>query len=302
MSTVAFVGLGIMGGPMASHLARAGHAVSGFNRTPEKAAALVAAGGRAADSIAEAVTGSDVVCVMVPDTPDVVDVLTGPRGVFDTAAPGTLVIDFSTIRPDTTVRLAHEAAERGLGLLDAPVSGGQAGARDATLSVMVGGAEPDFARALGVLETVGKTIVHVGPSGSGQTVKAANQHLVAAHIAALSEAILFLEASDVDLDAAVRALSGGLAGSRVLDAKYAAIAARSFEPGFRVDLHHKDLGIFVSAAREADLVVPLASLVAQLMSATRAQGDGQLDHSALFRTLQRLTGRTDATSCRSDVG
>jgi 2-hydroxy-3-oxopropionate reductase len=293
MSTIAFIGLGIMGSPMAVHLQNAGHRVVGYNRSPEKTQPLVAAGGTAAGSVAEAVADADVdvVATMVPDSPDVVDVLTGEDGVFAHARPGTLIIDFSTIRPDVTTELAGQAKERGFRLLDAPVSGGEAGAKNAALSIMVGGSEEDFEAATPYLEVVGKTVVHVGPAGSGQTVKAANQLIVAGNIGLLAEAILFLEAYGVDTAAAVRVLGGGLAGSAVLDQKAQKMLDRSFEPGFRIDLHHKDLGIVTSAAREAGVTIPLGATVAQLMGAARAAGDGSLDHSALFRTLARLSGR-----------
>ncbi|WP_233151372.1 2-hydroxy-3-oxopropionate reductase [Mycobacterium lehmannii] len=291
MSTIGFIGLGIMGSPMAAHLAQAGHRVIGYNRSLERTAALVEAGGSAADSIAAAVADAEVVAVMVPDSPDVRDVLAGEGGVFDNARAGTLIIDFSSIRPDVTTELAAEAARRGLRLVDAPVSGGETGAINATLSIMVGGAADDVAAAKPILDAVGKTIVHVGPNGSGQTVKAANQLVVAGNIALLAEAIVFLEAHGVDTAAAVRVLAGGLAGSAVLDQKAQKMLDRSFEPGFRIDLHHKDLGIVTSAARETGAVIPIGSAVAQLMAAARANGDGGLDHSALFRTVARLSGQ-----------
>ena len=291
MSTIAFIGLGIMGSPMAVHLQNAGHTVVGYNRTPEKTGPLVAAGGRAASSVAEAVADADVVAVMVPDSPDVTEVLTGEDGVFAAARPGTLVIDFSSIRPDVTVQLAEQARERGFRYLDAPVSGGEAGAKNAALSIMVGGTEEDFAAAEEIFGAVGRTVVHVGPSGSGQTVKAANQLIVAGHIALLAEAVVFLEAYGVDTTAAIEVLGGGLAGSAVLDQKAGKMLDREFEPGFRIDLHHKDLGIFTSAAREQGVVAPMGALVAQLMAAARAAGDGSLDHSGLFRTTSRLSGR-----------
>jgi len=294
---IAFIGLGIMGSPMAVHLAEAGHTVAGYNITPDKTGPLVAAGGRAAESIQDAVAEADVVCVMVPDSPDVQQVLAGEGGVFDSAKPGTLVIDFSSIRPDVTVTLARQAQERGFRLLDAPVSGGEAGAKNAALSIMVGGSAEDFTAAAPVFEQVGNTVVHVGPSGSGQTVKAANQLIVAANIQALSEAVVFLEAYDVDTEAALEVLGGGLAGSKVLDQKKGNLLGRSFEPGFRIALHHKDLGIVTAAAREAGVVVPLGSLVAQLMASAVANGDGGLDHSALLRGVERLSGvSTGSTS------
>jgi len=291
MTDIAFIGLGIMGSPMAVHLAQAGHDVVGHNRTPDKAKPLVEAGGRSADSVADAVKDADVVAVMVPDSPDVQEVLTGDDGVFEHAKPGALVIDFSSIRPDVTVELAEQAQAKGLRYLDAPVSGGEAGALDAALSIMVGGSAEDFAAAEPLFEVVGKTVVHVGSNGAGQTVKAANQLIVAAHLEVLAEALVFLEAYDVDTEAALEVLGGGLAGSKVLEQKKDNMLGRSFEPGFRIDLHHKDLGILTSAAREAGVVVPLGALVAQLMSSARAVGDGGLDHSALLRGVERLSGR-----------
>jgi 2-hydroxy-3-oxopropionate reductase len=294
MTTIAFIGLGVMGSPMAVHLANAGHAVVGYNRTPEKAQPLVDAGGTAAGSVAEAVRDADVVAVMVPDSPDVQDVLGRADGVFAHAKAGTLVIDFSSIRPDVTVELAKQAADKGLRLLDAPVSGGEAGAKNAALSIMVGGDAEDFEAARPIFDVVGKTVVHVGPSGSGQTVKAANQLVVAANIQALAEAVVFLEAYGVDTKAALEVLRGGLAGSKVLDQKRENMLSRSFDPGFRIELHHKDMGIVTAAAREVDVVAPLGALVAQLMASAKAVGDGGLDHSGLVRGVERLSGRSDA--------
>ena len=295
MSTkLAFIGLGIMGGPMAGHLVDAGFDVVGYNRSTAAIDALVERGGRAAGSVAEAVRDADIVAVMVPDSPDVQDVLVGDgsdEGVFASAPKGTLVIDFSSIRPDVTTALAEQARAAGMRLIDAPVSGGEAGAVNAALSIMVGGDPADFEAAQEVLNTVGKTIVHVGPSGSGQTVKAANQLIVAGNMQLLAEAVAFLEAHGVDLAAALKVLGGGLAGSKVLDQKGEGMLARTFDPGFRIDLHHKDMGIVTSAAREAGVVIPLGAVVAQLMAAARANGDGGLDHSALLRGVLRLSGR-----------
>lgn len=291
MTKLAFIGLGIMGAPMAEHLLNAGYEVTGYNRSPEKTKPLVDAGGQAADSIAEAVRGADIVAVMVPDSPDVQHVLAGEGGVFESAKPGALIIDFSSIRPDVTIELGRQANERGMRLVDAPVSGGEAGAKNAALSIMTGGADADFAAAEPVLDTVGKTVVHVGPSGSGQTVKAANQLIVASNIEALSEAMLFLEAYGVDTTAALEVLGGGLAGSKVLEQKKNNMLTRSFDPGFRIELHHKDMGIVSSAAREAEVAVPVGALVAQLMASAKAVGDGDLDHSALLKGVERLSGR-----------
>ncbi len=293
MSTIAFIGLGIMGSPMAVHLAKGGHDVRGYNRSPGKAGPLVEAGGTEAGSIAEAVADADVVAVMVPDSPDVQAVLTGDDGVLANGKPGALIIDFSSIRPDVTVELGKQAGEAGMRLLDAPVSGGEAGAVNAALSIMVGGSADDFGEAKPLFDLVGKTVVHVGPSGSGQTVKAANQLIVAANIQALSEAVVFLEAYGVDTTAALEVLGGGLAGSKVLDQKKDNMLTRSFQPGFRIELHHKDLGIVTAAAREAGVIVPVGALVGQLMASSLAVGDGGLDHSGLLRGVERLSGRSN---------
>jgi 2-hydroxy-3-oxopropionate reductase len=227
---------------------------------------------------------------MVPDSPDVQAVLLPDEGVFAHAQPGTLVIDFSSIRPDVTAELAKAAVERGLRIIDAPVSGGEPGALSATLSIMVGASEADFAAAKPILDVVGKTIAHVGPNGAGQTVKAANQLIVAGNIELLAEAITFLRAYGVDIEAAVKVLGGGLAGSAVLDQKASKMLARNFDPGFRIALHHKDMGIVTSAAREAGVVIPLGAVVAQLMASAMANGEGALDHSGLLLGVERLSG------------
>ncbi|MGX1750279.1 2-hydroxy-3-oxopropionate reductase [Glutamicibacter protophormiae] len=292
---VAFIGLGIMGLPMAKNLVNAGFTVTGYNRSQKAIDALAAAGGKGAGSVAEAVQDADVVITMVPDSPDVEAVVSGKDGVFANAKAGALWIDNSSIRPDVSVRLAADARAAGLRPLDAPVSGGEAGAIDGVLSIMVGGEPADFDAAAAVLDAVGKTIVLVGPSGSGQTVKAANQLIVAANIQALSEAVVFLEAYGVDTDSAIKVLGGGLAGSAVLNQKAQKILDRDFAPGFRLALHNKDMGIVTSAAREAGVVLPLGALVAQLVTSTVASGDGALDHSGLFRGVQRLSGKVEAT-------
>jgi 2-hydroxy-3-oxopropionate reductase len=286
-----FIGLGIMGGPMAANLVKAGHAVVGYNRRPEPIERLVAAGGWGASGVAEAVAGADVVITMLPDSPDVQTVALGEDGVFANAKPGLLYIDGSTIRPAVSADLAAEGAKRGIRVVDAPVSGGEQGAVDASLSIMVGGSPEDFAAARPVLEAVGKTVVHVGPPGAGQTVKAANQLIVAGTIQLVSEAIVFLEAHGVDMESAIKVLAGGLAGNAILDRKAAGMLARRFDPGFRIDLHHKDLGIVQAAAREAGVVIPVGALVSQLVASLRAQGHGSLDHSALLLLVEQLSGR-----------
>ena len=291
MTTVGFIGLGIMGGPMAANLVTAGFDVIGYNRSTPAIQKLVAAGGRAARSVAEATRDADVVITMLPDSPDVEAVVLGEDGVLASAAAELLLIDCSTIRPDVSRKVAEAAAGRGVRALDAPVSGGEQGAIDGTLSIMVGGAVADFEAARPVLDAIGKTVVHVGPAGSGQTVKAANQLIVAGTIELVAEAIVFLEAYGVDTEAAIRVLAGGLAGNAILERKAAGMLRREFTPGFRLELHHKDLGIVQAAAREAGVVIPLGAAVSQLVAALVARGDGALDHSGLLKLAQELSGR-----------
>ncbi|WP_414944451.1 2-hydroxy-3-oxopropionate reductase [Amycolatopsis sp. cmx-11-32] len=290
MTKLGFIGLGIMGGPMAGHLAAAGHEVSGFDTKADALARLEAAGGRAANGVTDAVAGAEVVITMLPNHPQVEAVVLAVGGVLESAKPGTLLIDMSTIRPETSIEVAERAGEREIRVLDAPVSGGQAGAEQASLSIMVGGEDEDFAAALPILEAVGKTIVHVGPHGAGQVVKAANQLVVGGTYGLIAEAIVLLEASGVDAGVGLDVLAGGLAGSRILELKRKSMVAREFAPGFRIDLHHKDMGIALAAARQADIALPITGLVAQLVAAGRAMGHGSLDHSALLKVVETLSG------------
>lgn len=291
MAHIGIVGLGIMGLPMAKNLLAAGHEVTGHDRSQAAVDQLVEAGGEAAGSIAEAVAGAEIFITMVPDSPQVQEIVYSDGGLLDSAPAGLIYIDMSSIRPDVSVAVAKSCREKGVRPLDAPVSGGEPGAVAGTLSIMVGGEQADFDEVLPVLNVMGKTVVHLGPSGSGQTVKAANQLIVAVNIEALAEAVLFLEAHGVDMPAAIKVLGGGLAGSAVLEQKAQRMLDRSFAPGFRIDLHHKDMGIVTAAAREAGVVLPLGAAAAQLVAAVRAQGDGGLDHSALLRGVERLSGR-----------
>jgi 2-hydroxy-3-oxopropionate reductase len=246
--------------------------------------------------VSDVVKDADIVITMLPDTPDVAAVALGEGGIIDAGHSGLLFIDMSTIQPQAARAMALAAQDKGIHVLDAPVSGGEQGAIDGTLSIMVGGDAADVERAGPVLDALGATVVHVGPAGAGQTVKAANQLVVAGIIELVAEAIVLLEASGVDAAAGLRVLAGGLAGNRVLDRKAGSMLAREFAPGFRVDLHHKDLGIALSVARDAGVVVPLGALLAQLMAAVRAQGDGSLDHTALLRLVERLSGRSGERS------
>ncbi|MGW7051626.1 2-hydroxy-3-oxopropionate reductase [Streptomyces sp. NPDC054887] len=291
LPSIGFIGLGIMGSPMSENLLKAGYDVTGYTLEQPKIDRLVAAGGKGASSIAEAVKDADVIITMVPASPQVEAIAYGPDGILENARKGALLIDMSSITPQTSVDLGKAGAEKGLRVLDAPVSGGEAGAIEAVLSIMVGGSQEDFESAKPVLEALGKTIVLCGPHGSGQTVKAANQLIVAVNIQACAEAVVFLEKSGVDLTAALDVLNGGLAGSTVLTRKKDNFLNRDFAPGFRIDLHHKDMGIVTDAARNVGAALPVGAVVAQLVASLRAQGDGGLDHSALLRAVERLSGQ-----------
>ncbi|MGV4927353.1 2-hydroxy-3-oxopropionate reductase (plasmid) [Streptomyces sp. BHT-5-2] len=287
---IAWIGLGIMGSPMSENLIKAGYDVTGYTLEADKLQRLAAAGGTAATSIAQAVREADVIITMVPASPQVEAIAYGPDGILANAKRGALLIDMSSITPQTSIDLATNAAEKGIRVLDAPVSGGEAGAIEAVLSIMVGGNRDDFDAATPILQALGKTIVLCGPHGSGQTVKAANQLIVAVNIQACAEAVVFLEKSGVDLPAALDVLGGGLAGSTVLARKTGNFINRDFKPGFRIDLHHKDMGIVTDAARTVGAALPVGSVVANLVASLRAQGDGNLDHSALLRGVERLSG------------
>ncbi|MEV4317417.1 2-hydroxy-3-oxopropionate reductase [Actinocrispum sp. NPDC049592] len=291
MTTVGFIGLGIMGGPMAGHLVTAGHEVIGFDVVPESLTRLADAGGKAAGSVAEAVASAEVVITMLPNHPHVESVVLGSDGVLANAAEGTLLIDMSTIRPESSLAIAEAAKAKQIRVLDAPVSGGEAGAKGASLSIMVGGEAADFEAAKPLFDVLGKTVVHVGPHGAGQVVKAANQLVVGGTYALVAEAIVLLEASGVDAGTGLDVLAGGLAASRILDLKRETMVARQFAPGFRIDLHHKDMGIALAAARQAGVSLPVTGLVAQLVAAARAMGHGGLDHSALLKVTEALSGR-----------
>ncbi|KNB53426.1 2-hydroxy-3-oxopropionate reductase [Streptomyces caatingaensis] len=284
---VAWIGLGVMGSPMAENLLRAGYPVTGYTLEQHKLDRLAAHGGVPAPSAAEAARNADVIVTMLPADADVTAVAHGPDGILDRARPGALLIDMSTVAPGTAVALAAAGAEHGLRVLDAPVSGGEAGAVEGSLSVMAGGRAEDVEAARPLFEVLGGTVVHCGPHGAGQTVKAANQLIVAAGLQACAEAVVLLERSGVDVDAALDVIGGGLAASAVLTRKRRNFLDRDFTPGFRIDLHHKDMGIVTAAAREARLTLPLAELAARLIAEARERGDGGLDHSALLRGVER---------------
>ena len=286
LERVAFIGLGIMGRPMAHHLLEAGFPLAVHSRSPGPVDELVAAGAVRAGSASEAARASTVVITMLPDTPDVEQVLLGEEGVGSGAATGTLVIDMSTIDPAPTRVIAETLGANGVEMLDAPVSGGEKGAVEGTLSIMVGGSAEGFARALPLFQAMGSNIVHVGPSGAGQVTKACNQLVVAATIEAVAEALVLAERCGVDPAKVRQALVGGFAGSKILEVHGQRMLDRAFEPGFRARLHRKDARIVLDAARENGASIPSFEVVAaQLDRLVDDAGRGDLDHSALFTLL-----------------
>lgn len=293
---IGFIGLGIMGAPMATHLLRAGHRMVVYNRTPSKMEPLVALGAEAGRSCKDVAGRSDVVISMVPDSLDVEKVYRGEDCVLAGARPGTLLIDMSTISPVTAVRVAQAAAERGCPMLDAPVSGGDVGARNATLSIMVGG-EPDaFERAKPILQVLG-TAVLCGPSGAGQTVKACNQIQVALNFIGMAEALVLGAKAGVDPAIVVKVLSAGFAQSRAMDVRGPRIIKGDFEPGFRSRFHYKDLNIIRETARAFGCSLPASALAHELFSAMQANGWGDLDHSAVIKVTELLSN-VEARSSR----
>jgi 2-hydroxy-3-oxopropionate reductase len=287
--TIGFIGLGIMGKPMARNLLAAGFELTVHSRSPGPVDELVADGAKRAASPREVAAASTVTITMLPDTPDVEDVLAGSDGVVEGAAPGTLVIDMSSIDPDTSRSIAGTLAERGVGVLDAPVSGGERGAIDGTLSIMVGGDEAAFARATPIFEALGAIIVHVGPSGAGQVAKACNQLVVASTIEAVAEALLLAERSSVDPAKVREALLGGFAGSKILEVHGQRMLDRAFDPGFRIRLHRKDARIVEDAAAATASPIPAFAVVAGQLQRALDAGDGDRDHSGLFSELERET-------------
>jgi 2-hydroxy-3-oxopropionate reductase len=287
---VGFIGLGIMGKPMARNLAKAGYELVIYNRSQDDIDALLSEGAQfqAAGSPREVAERTIGILTMLPDSQDVRDVVFGPEGLLPAIDKEHLLIDMSTIAPATSVEVNAALREQGGHALDAPVSGGDKGAIAGTLSIMVGGEAEDFQRAMPLFEAMGKTIVHVGGAGAGQIVKACNQIVVAINYAAVSEALVLGAKAGVDPDKIVQVLSGGLAASRVMELKGSSMIAHTFEPGFRIDLHRKDLGIALATARASAAPVPVSAVVGQLFEALSAAGRGDLDHSALITVYEEL--------------
>jgi 2-hydroxy-3-oxopropionate reductase len=284
---IGFIGLGIMGRPMARNLLAAGFGLTVHSRSPGPVEELVAAGATRADGPAEVASASAVTITMLPDTPEVEGVLTGPGGVLEAAPQGALVIDMSSIDPEPTRAMASAFAARGVEMLDAPVSGGERGATDATLSIMIGGDATAVARAMPIFEALGTSIVHVGPSGAGQVTKACNQVVVASTIEAVAEALLLAERSGVDPAKVREALLGGFAGSKILEVHGQRMLDKTFEPGFRIRLHRKDAQIVEQAAASSGSPIPAFAVVARQLQRAIDAGDGELDHSGLFVELER---------------
>jgi 2-hydroxy-3-oxopropionate reductase len=289
---VGFIGLGVMGRPMARNLLAAGHELVVHSRSSAPVDELVSEGASAADSPREVAEATDVIILMLPDDQAVTTVVEGEGGVFEGATAGHLVVDMSTVSPGLSRRLATKASESGISMLDAPVSGGDVGAREGTLSIMVGGAADDFARAQPLFEVLGRTIIHVGGNGTGQVVKACNQVVVALTIEAVAEALVLGSRSGVAPETIVRVLSGGLAASRVLEVRGPNMLEHRFDPGFVIDLHHKDLGIALSTARDHGVSLPVTALVDQMLASLRRKGRGGLDHSALLTHIEDLAEHT----------
>lgn len=288
MANLGFIGLGIMGKPMAGHLLKAGHRVYVYDLNPEPIRELSARGAGVCRSCKEVAEKSDVIILMVPDTPDVEKVLFGPEGVAGGVKKGSVVVDMSSISPIATKEFAKKLHGLGVEMLDAPVSGGQVGAENATLSIMVGGKPEIFEKIKVFFEIMGKNIVHIGDHGDGQTCKVANQIVVALTIEAVSEALVFASKAGADPRKVRQALLGGFAQSRILDVHGERMINRSFKPGFRIQLHRKDLNLALQAARQLGVSLPSTAMAQELFNAVVAQEGDQLDHSAMVLALEKL--------------
>jgi len=288
--TIGFIGLGLMGKPMSLNLLRAGYPLVAHSRSPAPVADVVREGAESAATPRELASRAEIVITMLPDTPDVETVLTAENGVFAGMRPGCLVIDMSTISPVAARRLAAEAEARGAQMLDAPVSGGDVGAINATLSIMVGGPEEAFRRAMPIFLTLGKSIVHVGGNGAGQVCKACNQIVAAMTLQAVSEALVLARKAGVDPAKVREALLGGFAASRILEMHGQRMLDRAFRPGFRSRLHAKDLNIALATGREYDAPLPGTAQALELYKSLLAAGHGDDDNSALVLVLERLAG------------
>ena len=283
-----FIGLGIMGKPMAKNLLKAGYRLVVFDTNAAPMKELAAAGAETAASPKEVAEKCDVVVTMLPNSPHVRAVLLGPQGVIEGAGPGKTVIDMSSIAPLASREIASLLAEKGVEMLDAPVSGGEPKAIDGTLSVMVGGKKDVFERCHPIMKSMAASVVRVGDSGAGNVAKLANQIVVALNIAAMSEALVLAAKAGVQPDLVYQAIRGGLAGSTVLDAKAPLVMDRKFSPGFRVNLHIKDLGNVLETSREIGVPLPLTAAVMEMMQALKVDGLGDADHCSLVRHYEKM--------------
>jgi len=291
MECIGFIGLGIMGSPMSQHLLKAGYPLIVLDRVSELQKAIVAAGAQSGASPQRIAEQSDIVITMLPDTPDVEQVIAGKDGVFDGARAGMLIIDMSTIAPIAAKKLAREAEARGTDFLDAPVSGGDIGAQKGTLSIMAGGKESAFARALPIFQAMGKTILRIGDSAAGQITKAANQIMAAINLEATCEALVFAAKAGVDPMLVRQALMGGAAYSRSLEFHGQRILDRNFVPGFRLRLHRKDLDIALATGKAYGIALPVTAQVREMMTNALGEGQGDLDNSSLVMLLERLVDK-----------
>ncbi len=288
MERIGFIGLGIMGKPMATNLRRAGYPLTVLETGKPAMKELVAAGARAVSKPKNVAEQSDVVITMLPDAPSLEQVVLGADGILSALRPGSLFIDMSTTMPSVARKITEAVRAKGSEALDAPVSGGQVGAENATLAVMVGGSSAAFERAQPIFQTMGKNVTLVGEAGAGQIAKAANQIIVGVTIAAVSEALLLAAKAGVDPAKVREALMGGFASSRVLELHGNRMIQRSFAPGSKMTLHRKDMDIILKTAREVGLTLPMAAGVAEMMNAVIANGGGDLDHSALVTAYEKL--------------
>ena len=287
---VGFIGLGIMGRPMAKNLLKAGHPLVVHSRSQGPVQELVSAGAKAAPSARDVASQVDTLVTMLPNSPDVELVALGKNGIIEGARAGLLFVDMSTISPIVSQKVGKELGAKGVRMLDAPVSGGEKGAIDAALSIMVGGDAADFQAALPMFQAMGKTITHLGPLGAGGFTKLANQVIVAVNLTALGEALTLAKKAGLDRELTLKALAGGLAGSRCLDQKTPNYVQNSYKPGFKIDLHYKDLGLIMESARALGVPLPATAVVQELFNALRVKGRGQLDHSAVITLLEDLAG------------
>lgn len=294
MAELGFIGLGIMGKPMASHLVKAGHTVHVCDISEEPVAYLCSLGAGKCSCAREVAQKSKIIFIIVPDTPDVEAVLFGPEGVAEGLKPGQIVVDMSSISPIATKEFAKKLASMGVEMLDAPVSGGQVGAENATLSIMVGGKEEVFNQVKPFFELMGKNIVHVGGNGDGQTCKVANQIVVALTLEAVAEALLFASKAGADPMKVRAALLGGFAQSRIMEIHGERMIKRTFHPGFRVKLHQKDLNIALQSARSMGLSLPGTAIAQELFNALAAGGGSDLDHSSIVTVLEKLANHSIA--------